>query len=78
VAEQMRHKLGTAEGQAVYKLRKAVVEPHGKFVLTDCYRIMIDFWALGRRPLDGDDAASLQVLRVAEFRSAAADGHGRS
>ena len=27
VAEQMRHKLGTAEGQAVYKLRKAVVEP---------------------------------------------------
>jgi hypothetical protein len=74
----MRHKLGTAEGQAVYKLRKAVVEPHGKFVLTDCYRIMIDFGALGRRPLDGDDAASLQVLRVAEFRSAAADGHGRS
>jgi transposase len=27
VAEQMRHKLRTAEGQAVYKLRKAVVEP---------------------------------------------------
>jgi transposase len=27
VAEQMRHKLGTAEGRAVYKLRKAVVEP---------------------------------------------------
>jgi transposase len=26
-AEQMRHKLRTAEGQAVYKLRKAVVEP---------------------------------------------------
>ena len=27
VGEQMRHKLRTAEGQAVYKLRKAVVEP---------------------------------------------------
>jgi hypothetical protein len=27
VAEQMRHKLRTAEGQAVYKRRKAVVEP---------------------------------------------------
>ena len=27
VAEQMRHKLRTAEGRAVYKLRKAVVEP---------------------------------------------------
>jgi transposase len=27
VTEQMRHKLRTAEGQAVYKLRKAVVEP---------------------------------------------------
>ena len=27
VAEQMRHKLRTAEGQAIYKLRKAVVEP---------------------------------------------------
>jgi hypothetical protein len=27
VAERMRHKLRTAEGQAVYKLRKAVVEP---------------------------------------------------
>ena len=27
VAEQMRHRLRTAEGQAVYKLRKAVVEP---------------------------------------------------
>ncbi len=27
VAEQMRHKLRTVEGQAVYKLRKAVVEP---------------------------------------------------
>jgi hypothetical protein len=27
VAEQMRHKLRTAEGQAVYRLRKAVVEP---------------------------------------------------
>jgi hypothetical protein len=27
VAEQMRHKLRTAEGQTVYKLRKAVVEP---------------------------------------------------
>jgi hypothetical protein len=27
VAEQMRHKLRAAEGQAVYKLRKAVVEP---------------------------------------------------
>jgi hypothetical protein len=27
VAEQMRHKLRTAERQAVYKLRKAVVEP---------------------------------------------------
>jgi transposase len=27
VAEQMRHKLRTSEGQAVYKLRKAVVEP---------------------------------------------------
>ena len=27
VAERMRHKLSTAEGQAVYKLRKAVVEP---------------------------------------------------
>ena len=27
VAEQMRHKLRTAEGQAVYKLRKSVVEP---------------------------------------------------
>jgi hypothetical protein len=27
VAEQMRHKLRTAEGQAVYKLRKAGVEP---------------------------------------------------
>ena len=27
VAEQMPHKLRTAEGRAVYKLRKAVVEP---------------------------------------------------
>ena len=27
VAEQMRHKLRTPEGRAVYKLRKAVVEP---------------------------------------------------
>ncbi len=27
VADQMRHKLQTVEGQAVYKLRKAVVEP---------------------------------------------------
>jgi len=27
VVEQMQHKLRTAEGQAVYKLRKAVVEP---------------------------------------------------
>src|SRR5208283_2743196 len=27
VTEQMRHKLRTAEGQAVYRLRKAVVEP---------------------------------------------------
>ena len=27
VAEQMRHKLRTVEGRAVYKLRKAVVEP---------------------------------------------------
>jgi transposase len=27
VAEQMRHKLRTAEGRAVYKMRKAVVEP---------------------------------------------------
>jgi hypothetical protein len=27
VTEQMRHKLRTAEGQAVYKLRQAVVEP---------------------------------------------------
>lgn len=27
VAEQMRHKLRTAEGQAVYRLRKAIVEP---------------------------------------------------
>ena len=27
VAEQMRHKLQTVEGQAVYRLRKAVVEP---------------------------------------------------
>jgi len=27
VAEQMRHKLRTPEGQAVYKMRKAVVEP---------------------------------------------------
>jgi hypothetical protein len=26
-AERMRHKLRTAEGRAVYKLRKAVVEP---------------------------------------------------
>lgn len=27
VAEQMRHKLRTPEGRAVYKMRKAVVEP---------------------------------------------------
>ena len=27
VAERMRHKLRTAEGRAVYKIRKAVVEP---------------------------------------------------
>ena len=27
VAESMRHKLRTAEGQAIYKLRKAVVDP---------------------------------------------------
>jgi hypothetical protein len=27
VAEQMRHKLRTPEGRAIYKMRKAVVEP---------------------------------------------------
>jgi Transposase DDE domain len=27
VREQMRHKLNTPEGQAIYKMRKAIVEP---------------------------------------------------
>jgi hypothetical protein len=52
------------------------VRTHGKFVLRDRHRIMIDFWGSGRPLASGRFSPSAygQAWRIGEYRSPATDG----